>query len=55
MKISYTYEILHSNKKNEDFFVVRLALVENGEILKKSIPLLWITREQYEKLSSSQK
>lgn len=55
MKINYTFEILHSNKKNEDFYVVRLALVENGEILRKSQPILWITKEQYEKLSSSQK
>lgn len=55
MKINYTYEILHSSKKNEDFYVVRLALVENGEILRKSQPILWITKEQFEKLSSSQK
>lgn len=52
MKLNYTFEILHSNKKNEDFYVVRLALVENGEILRKSQPILWITKEQYEKLSS---
>lgn len=52
MKINYTYEILHSQKKNEDFYVVRLALTEDGKILKKSQPLLWITKEQYEKLSS---
>lgn len=52
MKISYTFEILHSNKKNEDFYVVRLALTDNGEILRKSQPILWITKEQYEKLSS---
>ena len=52
MKINYTFEILHSNKKNEDFYIVRLALTENGEILRKSQPILWITKEQYEKLSS---
>lgn len=52
MKINYTFEILHSNKKNIDYYVVRLALTEKGEILKKSQPLLWITKEQYEKLSS---
>lgn len=51
MKINYTFEILHSNKKNEDFYVVRLALTDNGEILRKSQPILWITKEQYEKLS----
>lgn len=52
VKITYTFEILHSNKKNEDFYVVRLALTENGLILRKSQPILWITKEQYEKLSS---
>lgn len=52
MQINYTFEILHSTKKNEDFYVVRLALVEKGEILRKSQPILWITKEQYEKLSS---
>ena len=52
MQINYTFEVIHSSKKNEDFYVVRLALVEKGEILRKSQPLLWITKEQYEKLSS---
>ena len=52
MQLNYTFEILHSNKKNEDYYVVRLALTEKGEILRKSQPILWITKEQYEKLSS---
>ena len=52
MQLNYTFEILHSSKKNEDFYVVRLALIEKGEILRKSQPILWITKEQYEKLSS---
>lgn len=52
MKIGYTFEILHSNKKNQDFYVVRLAVIEDGKILSKSSPILWITKEQYEKLSS---
>lgn len=52
MQINYTFEVLHSSKRNEDFYVVRLALIEKGEILRKSQPILWITKEQYEKLSS---
>lgn len=52
MQLNYTFEVLHSSKKNEDFYVVRLALIEKGEILRKSQPILWITKEQYEKLSS---
>lgn len=52
MQLNYTFEVLHSSKKNQDFYVVRLALIEKGEILRKSQPILWITKEQYEKLSS---
>lgn len=52
MQLNYTFEVLHSSKKNQDFYVVRLALIEKGEILRKSNPILWITKEQYEKLSS---
>lgn len=52
MVLNYTFEVLHSSKKNEDFYVVRLALIEKGEILRKSQPILWITKEQYETLSS---
>lgn len=52
MQLNYIFEVLHSNKKNEDYYVVRLALTEKGEILRKSQPILWITKEQYEKLSS---
>lgn len=52
MELKYTFEVIHSSKKDVDFFVVRLALMEKGEILRKSQPILWITKEQYEKLSS---
>ena len=52
MQLNYTFEVIHSTKRNEDFYVVRLALIEKGEILRKSQPILWITKEQYEKLSS---
>lgn len=53
MRISYTYEVLHSTKKDQDFYVVRIALVDkDNTILRKSQPLLWITKEQFEKLSS---
>jgi len=52
LQLNYTFEVLHSSKKNQDFYVVRLALIEKGEILRKSQPILWITKEQYEKLSS---
>lgn len=53
MKVTFIYEILHSNKKNTDFYVVRLALKDGDEIVRKSEPLIWITEEQYKNLTSS--
>lgn len=53
MKITYVYEILHSNKKNQDFYVVRLAVKENDDIIRKSEPLIWLTKEQFDKLTST--
>lgn len=53
MKVTFIYEILHSSKKNEDFYVVRLALVDKGETIRKSQPLIWLTKEQYDTLTSS--
>lgn len=51
MKIGFTKEILHSTKKNEDFYVVRLVLFDNSNVLVKSRPLLWLTKEQYDSLN----
>lgn len=53
MKIDFIYEVLHSNKKNTDYFVCRLALFEDGKVVKKSNPILWLTKEQYDRLTSS--
>lgn len=49
MKLVYIKEILHSNKKNQDYYVVRIALSENGVIIAKSSPVLWLTKEQFDK------
>lgn len=53
MKLQFVPEILHSNKKNEDFYCVKLAVVDDKHILQKSPVIMWITKEQYEKLISS--
>lgn len=53
MKVSFIYEILHSKKKDKDFYVVRLAVSEGKEILSKSQPLIWLTKEQYDELTST--
>lgn len=52
MKIKFTKEVLHSSKKDKDFYVVRYVLVDNKDnILVKSSPILWLTKEQYENLN----
>lgn len=49
MKLVYIKEILHSNKKNQDYYVLKLALEENGVIIAKSQPVIWLTKEQFDK------
>lgn len=53
MKIDFIYDTLHSSKKNADYYIIRLALFENGKVVKKSQPIIWITKEQYDSLTSS--
>lgn len=49
MKLVYIKEILHSKKNNLDYYIVRIALSENGVIIAKSNPILWLTKEQFDK------
>lgn len=52
MKIHFIKEIIHSTKKDKDYYVVRYALVdEKKNILAKSDPLIWITKEVYDALN----
>lgn len=52
MKIHFIKEIIHSNKKDKDYYVVRYALVDDKKnIVAKSDPLLWITKEVYDNLN----
>lgn len=53
MKLQFVPEKLHSNKKNEDYYCVKLAVVNDKQILQKSNVLMWITKEQYEQLLST--
>lgn len=54
MKIIFLPEKLHSNKKNEDYYCVKLGVCDDkNNILQKSNVLMWITKEQYENLISS--
>lgn len=51
MKINFTKEIIHSNKQDKDFYVVRYVLVnEKKEIIAKSQPLFWVSKDVYEAL-----
>lgn len=52
LKIVFIKEILHSNKKDKDFYVVRYALIdEKKNVVSKSEPLLWVTKEVYDSLT----
>ena len=57
MKVSFIYDsFVGESKKTKEittFYVVRLALQKDNETLRKSQPLLWLTKEQYEELISS--
>lgn len=52
MKIIFIKETFHSDKKQRDYYVVRYALIDDKKnILVKSDPLLWLTKEIYESLN----
>lgn len=52
MKIVFIKETFHSDKKNKDYYVVRYALVDDKKnVLVKSDPILWLTKETYESLN----
>ena len=52
MKIKFTKEVLHSSKKDKDYYIVRYVLVDkNDSICAKSSPILWLTKEQYDNLN----
>lgn len=47
MKIVYIPEVIDSKKQNKKFYVIRLCLMKDTEIIVKSQPLLWLSEEQY--------
>lgn len=53
MKIHFIKEIIHSTKKDKDYYVIRYALVDSkGNIVAKSDPLIWIKdKDVYESLN----
>lgn len=52
MKIVFIKETIHSNKKNKDYYVVRYALIDDKKnIIVKSDPLLWLSKEVYDTLN----
>lgn len=53
MKFNFITEKLHSNKKNQDFYAVKLALTDkDNKVLQKSQVIMWLSKEQYESLNS---
>lgn len=53
MSIKFFPDIIHSNKKNEDFYVIRVGLFDGETLVKKSEPILWLTKEMYDKFLTS--
>lgn len=57
MIVTFIYDtfkgVSKKTQKEEDFYVVRLGLLENGNVIRKSQPLLWLTKEQYDNLVSN--
>lgn len=52
MKIIFIKETFHSDKKQRDYYVVRYALIDDKKnVIVKSDPLLWLTKEVYESLN----
>lgn len=52
MKIVFIKESFHSDKKNKDYYVVRYALIDDKKnIIVKSDPLLWLSKEVYDTLN----
>ena len=52
VKIIFVKEIIHSTKKDKDFYVVRYALVdESKNIIAKSEPIFWLSKENYDLLN----
>lgn len=52
MKIVFVKEILHSTKKEKDYYCVRYALVdEKKNVIARSEPILWLTKEVFESLT----
>lgn len=53
MSIVFIPETFHSDKNDKDYFVIRIGLQKDGIIIRKSSPILWLTKEQYEDYTAS--
>ena len=56
MKLTYIYDSFTGKSKKtgdiQTYYVVRLALVNSdNSVLRKSEPLIWLTKEQFDELS----
>lgn len=56
MKYVFNAYMIHSNKKGTDYYYVSLDLVDEfGKVVRKGSPILWITEEQFTKLTNISK
>lgn len=53
MKFVYQYYMIHSKKKDKDYYYVSIDLVDkNGVVLFKGSPILWIDEDTYKQLTN---
>lgn len=55
MKYVYVPVMIHSTKKDKDFFFIRVELRdESDKVISQSEPILWIEEDTYKKLLNIQ-
>lgn len=52
LKLQFVPEKLHSNKKGQDFYCVKLAVIKDDKVLQKSNVIMWLSKEQFDELTS---
>ena len=56
MKLVYVTESFRGKSKKtgeeQDYFVIKIGLSDNGVIVAKSQPIIWLTKEQFDKYNN---
>lgn len=52
--VRFVAEVVHSNKNNCDYYLLRACLYDGNTLIKKGVPIVWLSKEQYEAYASVQ-